>query len=124
MSEESPFSELGVRRHLRDAEKTLVEQLLQRAHPRATFSGNLDDVEVQEMSDGGMGSLRFVPTKSIESRRFGVLVAELLFNDSDGVAILASLFVDKEGDLYELDILKVDFSPTISLAGAIQPNQK
>ncbi len=69
------------------------------------------------MGDGNMGSLYFAhPAKSAESRRFGERVAELQFNDSDGVAIIASLNVDKESDLFELDIWKSDFSPVISLA--------
>jgi hypothetical protein len=58
-------------------------------------------------------------TKPPEQRRLGQRIAEMQFDDADGVAILASLNVDKEGDLYELDVWKTDYTPVIRL----NPNQ-
>lgn len=59
-----------------------------------------------------MGSLYFVnPTKSSDQRRFGRRIAEVQFNDADGVPILASLNLDGDGNLYELDVWKTDFTP-------------
>jgi hypothetical protein len=76
----------------------------------------LDSMLVQEMADGGMGSLYLVhPLKEHNKRHFGRRVAETQFADSDGVQVIASLNVDKDGDLFELDIWKVDFSPLIRL---------
>ena len=69
----------------------------------------LPTAEVEEMDDGGMGSLRFVSSKP--ERRLGEIAAELLYHDVDGVPVLATLYLDTEGDLYELDSWKVDFSP-------------
>ena len=43
------------------------------------------------------------------------VVSEYEFKDKDGVDVVASLFLDKEGNLYELDIWKVDFSELLSL---------
>lgn len=40
-------------------------------------------------------------------------VAELQFDDDDGVPILTSLNIDQDGKLFELDIWKVDYSPVI-----------
>jgi hypothetical protein len=68
-------------------------------------------MEVQEMADGGMGSLYLVhPFKGRSERLFGGRVAEIQFADSDGVLVIASLNVDKDGDLFELDMWKTDFS--------------
>jgi hypothetical protein len=35
-----------------------------------------------------------------------------MFKDIDGTPVSAALNVDQQGNLYELDIWKVDFSPT------------
>jgi hypothetical protein len=104
------------KRHLRGSEKALVQQLLRQTDQKVASPDTLDTVEVQEMSDGGMGSLYFVHrTKDAESRRFGKRVAELQFKDADGITIVASLNVDTDGDLFELDIWKTDFSSVMSL---------
>ncbi|WP_145925283.1 DUF6984 family protein [Bordetella sp. H567] len=66
---------------------------------------------VEEMEDGGMGSLRIVWPGEHTERHFGWIVAEQTFLDSDGVEISVAVNVDKQGDLFELDMWKVDFSP-------------
>lgn len=35
--------------------------------------------------------------------------------DQDGVDVIATLSLDNYGDLFELDVWKVDFSPVVSL---------
>lgn len=68
------------------------------------------------MQDGGMGSLRLYPNGVIEKeRRCGGLVSEHTFTDKDNVPVIASLFVDKQGKLYELDIWKMNFRPLIAI---------
>ena len=37
-------------------------------------------------------------------------VSECQFKDIDGVPVIASLYLDKDNELFELDIWKVDFS--------------
>ena len=69
----------------------------------------LPTAEVEELPDGGMGSLRFVSSKP--NRRLGKVVAELWYKDMDEVPVLASLYLDTEGDLYELDSWKADSTP-------------
>ena len=69
----------------------------------------LPTAEVEELADGGMGSLRFVSSKP--HRRLGEVVAELWYRDADEVPVLASLYLDTEGDLYELDNWKADSTP-------------
>lgn len=116
MSEESQSRRLGRPRHLRKPEIGLVSLLLGKAGDTGTLLDRLGSLDVREMSDGGMGSLYFVSaTKSPEQRRFGQRIAEVQFNDVDGVAIIASLNVDQDGDLYELDVWKTDYTPVIQL---------
>jgi len=112
MSNASPARELGPPRPLREKELALVKKLLAgtvketRNHPR------LDETRVQDMPDGGMGSIRFMQELA-EKRMFGEEIAEGLFHDTDGVPVSVTLNVDQFDDLFELDLWKVDFSPLI-----------
>jgi hypothetical protein len=64
------------------------------------------------MDDGGMGSLRLTMAEVPSgNRRFGRKVAEHQFTDSDGVAVLASLYLDQNDLPFEMDVWKTDFSP-------------
>lgn len=65
---------------------------------------------VNPINDGGMGSLAI--GDNYENRQLGQEVAEYIFKDLDGTPVSASLNIDKQGNLYELDIWKVDFSRT------------
>ena len=68
------------------------------------------------MGDGKMGSLKLCPNGIyIEKTEYiQNFVSEHEFTDTDGVNAVASLFLDKGGNLYELDIWKVDFSELLS----------
>ncbi len=66
------------------------------------------------MNDGGMGSLLLFPKGIIKKNRlFGKCVSEYQFTDKDGVEVIASLNVDKNEELFELDVWKTDYSPLI-----------
>ena len=73
-----------------------------------------DSYRVEEMNDGGMGSLHFV-WKDKTSPKFGGTSAEIELLDQDQVPVMVYLDVDREGDFFELNIWKVDFSPIIHL---------
>ncbi len=62
------------------------------------------------MRDGGMGSLRTVGATQ-DKRHYGKVLCEARLTDQDGVPVVASIIVDSVGELYELDMWKVDFSP-------------
>jgi len=62
------------------------------------------------MNDGGMGSLLFV-RESVGERRFGQELGEADFDDVDDVLVSVTLNLDQNGDLFELDVWKVDNSP-------------
>jgi 3-isopropylmalate dehydrogenase len=115
--EKSPPRKFGPVRRLRDSERALVHRMLQQeASKNTALLSRLDSLDVQEMPDGGMGSLYFSrPGKDAHARRFGRRIAETQFDDADGVLVVASLNADQDGDLYELDIRRTDFKPVISL---------
>lgn len=77
---------------------------------QAGIDQEVSSMRVETMSDGGMGSLKL--GSGHERRSFGAMVADKQYTDLDGVPFIASLYVDKNGQPYELDIWKVDFSPT------------
>lgn len=69
-----------------------------------------DGLLVCPMDDGEMGSLYLFPQgKMIEGRRLGKQISDFQFTDLDGVEVIASLNVDNNGNLFELDIWKTDF---------------
>src|SRR5665213_3963443 len=65
---------------------------------------------VQDMADSRMGSLRF-KAEDGSDRRFGKEIGEVRFSDEDGVLVSATLNLDNNNELFELDIWKTDFSP-------------
>lgn len=95
-------------RPLTPIERDLVVFIL---GPSSASYGHFDLVE--DMNDGGMGSLRFVGS---EDRRLGKCIGEAEFDDADGVPVSVALNVDLHGQLFELDFWKVDFSPLKRIA--------
>jgi Domain of unknown function (DUF6984) len=81
----------------------------------------LDQLEVENMTDGGMGSLRLFLPGGSEERRFAQDVATYEFNDADGVSVSAALYVDQDRQPFELDIWKTDSSPLIRIPDELPP---
>jgi len=107
-------------RKLSKDEARLLELLIKKAS--FIISYNLeDDLDVKSMDDGGMGSLKLFPKGiSHDNRLFGKQVSECMFLDEDGIDVIASLNLDDEGELFELDIWKTDFSSLIKIPEIIQ----
>lgn len=98
-------------RNLKEEEKRLLILLIKRAGLKMTTT-EMDKLLVREMDDGGMGSLYISSTETVpENRIFGRQASEYFFDDLDGVKVIASLYLDKEGRLFEIDMWKTDFSP-------------
>jgi hypothetical protein len=95
-------------RQLTSKERDLVAYILRQSSPLHLHFGL-----VEEMNDGRMGSLRFVGSAD---RRFGKCVGEAEFDDEDGMLVSVALNVDQRGELFELDLWKVDFSPLKRIA--------
>ena len=100
---------MGNMRQLKDDERALLTKLILSKPDSVYLLALLNNAIVEEMNDGGMGSLRFsIPGK--KSRRFSKQLLEKEFVDTDGVPIMVAINLDEQGLLYELDIWKVDFS--------------
>jgi hypothetical protein len=91
-------------------ELKLLEKLVSATSKK--FPGNWkENLLVEVMNDGGMGSLLLFPAGEINSTRlFGSQVSELKFNDADGIEVIVSLNVDQDGKMFELDSWKTDFN--------------
>ncbi|MBI3452642.1 MAG: hypothetical protein HY057_07420 [Rhodospirillales bacterium] len=99
-----------IKRRLHEDEKRLIRHILGDAAKGKGILARLDDYEVEEMNDGGMGSLRTAQAEK-EKRRFGEVLAEAELTDSDGTPVIVSIIADSAGELYEIDMWRVDFLP-------------
>lgn len=94
-------------------ERRLVLTLLEKTTNVELPADWLDRAKVVQMDDGGMGSLRFLPSSS--EQKMGRQAAEVRFRDVDGIDVIASLNLDEAGVPFELDVWKVDFNPLIRI---------
>jgi hypothetical protein len=95
---------------LRDEEAAIVRKMVSGTAVEARARRQLAEALVQDMSDGGMGSIQFCCQSSPGKRLFAEEIGEGSFRDSDGVLVSVTLNADQFGDLFELDLWKVDFS--------------
>ena len=96
-------------RKLRKEEVDLITAMARHSSKSNEVLHSLSDRLVEDMKDGGMGSLRFKDADNRE-RRLGKKIAEAEFTDEDGIPVSAVLNLDDNGELFELDIWKVDFT--------------
>ena len=89
-------------RRLKDKELPLVRAIFAKAGLPVTES-----LRVDEMADGGMGSLLFRRGASITK----FAVSEVYFIDEDGILVTAVLNTTAEDQPVELDVWKVDYKP-------------
>lgn len=102
-------------RKLHEDEKKLIVAMIHNSDNKwHHFLENLSNILVSELLDGGMGSLCF-EAMNRENRKLGKIIAECEFNDADDVLVSATLNLDEQNRLFELDLWKVDFTPLISL---------
>lgn len=93
-------------------EYDLLKAILERLDLNYEKIGLATSLFVEELSDGGMGSLRFHNTAVKDNyRSMGKSVVEGEFTDCDGTLVSFTVNVDKNDRLFELDLWKVDFSP-------------
>lgn len=90
----------------------LVRKLLAGTRLEDALEPQGSELLVCDMSDGGMGSIQFC-APAATGRLFGSTLAEGTFLDEDGTLVSAALNLDQFGDLFELDMWKVDFSPLL-----------
>ena len=110
MSEESQLNRGTSARRLRPAEQDLLQGMLAASGRRSSTASVASSPLVEDMDDGGMGSIRFLspPEKGSRSAR---VIAQAEYVDEDGVPVSITINADQDGELFELDFWKVDFSP-------------
>ena len=109
------FMKLNKTRKLNPQEEKLLEELIVRSN-KNILSTWKSDLIVSSLDDGGMGSLALFPGNTInEDRHFGSQVSECQFRDVDGVLVIASLYLDKDDKLFEMNIWKVYFINLIKI---------
>lgn len=106
------LSQFGPTRPLREKEAELIKKLAAGTPLASKILDQLATALVQDMPDGGMGSLYFWngPWKN---RRLGKTLAEGCLSDADNTPVYTYLDLDEAGDLFELDMWKVDSSALI-----------
>ena len=109
MSVESRVLKMGAWRKLRKEEMDLITAMARHSPKSNKVLCSLSERLVEDMKDGGMGSLHF-KDKDNRERRLGKKIAEAEFTDEDGIPVSAVLNLDDKGQLFELDMWKVDFS--------------
>ena len=106
MSEESTLF-----RRPTSAESQLLSYLVSCSAPGIVKADWCADRRVIPLQDGDMGSLRLCSARPEHAgRQLTGNVAQVELADADGTPVLAALTLDQFGDLFELDIWKVDFS--------------
>ena len=96
-------------------EEQLIELLVHKSSLKMSEDWK-NGLSVCPMDDGEMGGLYLFPQgKIIESRKFGKQISEFQFKDIDGVEVIASLNVDVDGILFELEIWKTNFEKLVKL---------
>jgi hypothetical protein len=103
------YSGLGPLRSLSDAEHSLIAKLVKNTAHEHKVLEQLCNALVQDMPDGGMGSIKF----QAEKTAYGKQIAEGAFRDADGVLVSVTLMLDHAGHLFELDVFKADGSPLV-----------
>lgn len=106
-------------RHPTNEERVLLAHLASKT--RGLTTDWVGRVRVAEMDDGEMGSLRLFDHESPPGeRRFGREAAIHEYSDTDGVLVIASLYLDENGRPFELDMWKTDLSPVRDRSGGLK----
>ena len=102
-------------RKITNQEYLVLKSML--GHSSFLKSCNLDrflqSILVEDMDDGGMGSLKILHKECIERKHLSILT-EADFIDEDGINAIISIIKNSSGDIIEIDIQKDNFSPLLS----------
>lgn len=109
---------MGFIREIKEIEKLLLQKLIDKAEVKIRSYSYL---LVEELRDGGMGSVRFHLKEDNQTKRnFGSCVSEIKFKDKDGIDVILSLYLDTDGDVFELDVWKTNFSKVLNFENALK----
>jgi hypothetical protein len=96
-------------RKLKNEELGLITHMLNQVPNSDYFIKKLPSLLVTEMNDGGMGSFKFLSETS-QKRTMQKEVAHINLCDVDGIPLSITLNLGTDGELYELSVLKADFT--------------
>ena len=97
-----------MRRKLNENEKLLLKGLIERSEKSNHHLLNkLETIEVENFFDNDTRGF-VIFDHDEEDRQTGKCIANVEYKDEDGVIVSIELNLDKSGNLYELDIWKVD----------------
>lgn len=99
-----------LKRKLKADEIALITWMIKDTSEGVRIVNQLPNLIVEEMDDGGMGSLKVV-VDGKDSRLYSRDLAKADLFDIDGVPVFISVDLDTNGDFYQLDVFKGDFSP-------------
>lgn len=122
LEELRPISSFNAR-PLHAYERKLIETLLSGTWTQAELDARLANSLVEDMQDGGMGSIRFLSVCPAE-RRVGETLAEAEYLDEDGIPVSITINGDNCGEPFEVDIWKVNFSPLLRYPDGSELNVK
>lgn len=97
-------------RKLKPEEIALITWMIKDKDEGPSIIDTLHELIVEEMEDGGMGSLRVI-VKGEDNRSFFRELANVDLFDVDKVPVFISIDLDANGHFFELDVFKGDFSP-------------
>ncbi|WP_082354231.1 DUF6984 family protein [Marinagarivorans algicola] len=103
-------------------ENKLINYLLEKFNSSSLIS-ECESFLVSSMDDGGMGSLKLYPKgllSEFDGRVFGSELGDCHFNDEDGVKVIATIYLDEEGCLFELDMWKQGDEPLIQIPDSFE----
>ena len=97
-------------RKLKEKEIALVTWMVKDTIEGPGIIEKLSEIHVEEMDDGGMGSLKVV-VEGEDNRVYSKELAKADLYDIDEVPVFVSVNLDSNGDFFELEVFKGDFSP-------------
>lgn len=97
-------------RKLKEEEIALITWMVKNTIEGPGIIEKLSELHVEEMNDGGMGSLKVV-VEGEDNRAYSKELAAADLYDIDEVPLFISVNLDSSGNFFELDVFKGDFSP-------------
>ena len=96
-------------RRLRAEERELIIAMVRDLPEAQNLLRGINNAVVEDMNDGGTGSLKFIDLTKTKTR-IAMQVCAATFMDMDGMPASVTINIDQDGDLFELDIFKADNS--------------
>lgn len=94
-------------RYINNSELSILIELIKLSNLNLEMPNNYVRISGNE----GLYSLVFSNKTITEDKRiFKKKISEMIFKDHDGIQVIASLYIDNNDELFEIDFWKVDYS--------------